>query len=83
MTVSNWSDADTDKALDIWAEYERQNDLTERLGQTAGVDPASRRIWFGNSAKAIWRQMAAEGIDTPLYYVRVGSKHYVRKGGHR
>ena len=41
------------------------------------------RIWFGESATDIWEQMEAEGIDTPLYYTRVGSDYYVRKGGHR
>ena len=83
MSISNWSEADTARALELWAEYQRQNDLSDCMGQTAGVDPASGRIWFGESAKDIWRQMEAEGVDTPLYYVRVGCDYYVRKGGHR
>jgi hypothetical protein len=53
------------------------------IGQTAGIDPVSGRIWFGESATDIWQQMEAEGIDVPLYYTRVGSDYYVRKGGHR
>ena len=52
-------------------------------GQAAGIDPVSGRIWFGESATDIWQQMEAEGIDIPLYYVRVGYDYYVRKGGHR
>ena len=83
MSTVMWNKADTDRALDVWREYETQHDLKSREGQTAGIDPVSQRIWFGSSAKDIWQQMQAEGIETPLYYVRVGSGHYVRKGGRR
>ena len=83
MVVSNWTDAETDRALRIWSDYQRQHDVSDRMGQTAGIDPVSGRVWFGQSAKDIWCQMEAEGVDTPLYYVRVGVDYYVRKGGHR
>ncbi len=83
MSASIWPEADTAKALQIWADYQRQHDVSALVGQTAGIDPVSGRIWFGESATDIWEQMEAEGIDTPLYYTRVGSDYYVRKGGHR
>lgn len=83
MSTMTWSTTDTERALLIWKDYEKQHDLKSRAGQTAGVDPVSERIWFGTSAKDIWLQMQAEGLEAPLYYVRVGSEHYVRKGGRR
>ena len=46
MSVSNWTDADSAKAQEIWADYQQQHDLSSRTGQTAGIDPASGRIWF-------------------------------------
>ena len=83
MTVSTWSEADTNRALVIWNQYQQQHDVASLIGQTAGIDPVTERIWFGSSAKDIWRQMETQGVDAPLYFIRVGSQHYVRKGGHR
>ena len=83
MSASTWTEADSAKALQIWADYQRQHDVSSLVGQSVGIDPVSSRIWFGESATDIWEQMEAEGIDTPLYYTRVGSDYYVRKGGHR
>jgi hypothetical protein len=48
-----------------------------------GIDPASGRVWIGEAATDIWKQQEAEGIDVPLYYVRIGSDYYVRKGGRK
>jgi hypothetical protein len=83
MAVNAWAERDTEKARQFWAEYQRQHDISERLGQTAGIDPVSGRIWFGASAKDIVVQMEAEGIMTPLYFVRVGTDYYLRKGRSR
>lgn len=83
MSASTWTEAATAKALQIWADYQRQHDVSGLVGQTAGIDPLSGRILFGEAATDIGEQMEAEGIDTPLYYTRVGSDYYVRKGGHR
>jgi len=85
MTVfdSNWTEADTEKALQIWEEYQRQHDLSARKDQPVGIDPISGRVWFGESGLDIKRQMLAEGIDRPFYCVRVGHDYYLRKGGHR
>jgi hypothetical protein len=83
MAVNAWAEHGTEKAQQFWAEYQRQHDISEQLGQTAGIDPASGRIWFGDSAKDIVLRMEAAGIMTPLYFVRVGTDHYLRKGRSR
>ena len=80
---STWTDTDTARARQIWAEYQQQHDISDRLGQVAGIDPIGGRIWFGESAKDIVEQMTAEGINTLFYCVRVGFDYYLRKGGHR
>jgi len=81
MELSTWSDADSLKAKQIWAAYQQQHDLSERLGQTAGIDPTNGRIWFGESIQDIVIQRDAEGLDSPLFFERVGSETYFRKGG--
>jgi hypothetical protein len=83
MPVSNWTDADTARALQVWADYQKHHDVSAQIGQTVGIEPDSGRIWFGGSATDIRRQMDLEGLDTPLLCLRVGSDYYVRKGGRR
>ena len=83
MPVSSWTDADTARALHVWAEYQKQHDVSDEIGRTVGIDPVSGRVWFGESATAIRAQMDAEGLDTPLMCLRVGSDYYVRKIGKR
>jgi hypothetical protein len=83
MGTSTWTDVDTERACAIWAEYQRDHDVSTLTGQTAGIDPRTGRVWFGESAADIWRQRHAEGMDTPIYCVRVGFDYYLRKGGHR
>ena len=73
MTVSDWTDADLNRAEEIWAEYRRHHDLSEKLGQTAGIDPASGRLWFGDSIQDVIAQRDANGIAGPLLFIRVGS----------
>jgi hypothetical protein len=80
MSVSNRTEIDTERSRQFWAEYQRQHDVSDRLGQTAGIDPVRGRIWFGASAKDIVAQMEAEGVTMPLYFVRIGSDYYLRKG---
>ena len=77
------TEVDVDRARQIWAEYQKQHDVSDRVGQAVGIDPVSGRIWFGESIVDISRQLDAEGIDVPLYFVRAGYDYYYRKGGHR
>ena len=77
------AEANSAEARQIWAEYQHQHDLSSRLGQTAGIDPRSGRIWFGESVRDIINQRDAEGLTSPLFFERVGSKTYYHKGHRR
>jgi hypothetical protein len=83
MAVPRLTDAQIQQARDLWAEYQRQHDLSDRRGQAAGIDPISGGIWFGESGIDIRRQLDAQGIEPPLYLVRVGKDYYWRKGPRR
>jgi hypothetical protein len=83
MALSNWEEADSVKAKQIWAEYQQRHDLSDRVGQTVGIDPHSGRVWFGESIRDVVSQRDAEGLDSPLFFERVGSEAYFHKGSHR
>ena len=83
MAVTEWTKADTERAQAIWSEYVATHDLSDKLGRAAGIDPDSGRIWFGESASDIVDQMDAKNEFRPLFFVRVGSPSYLRKGGRR
>lgn len=77
---TTWSDMDTFEAKRIWREYQENHDVSQLEGRTAGIDLVSGRIWFGDSAVEAVTKMKADGIDRPLFFVRVGYEHYLRKG---
>jgi hypothetical protein len=77
------TEKDAHRAEAVWAEYQRGHDLSDQVGKTAGIDPETGRIWFGDSILEVGEQRAAEGIYGPLHFVRVGSDTYYRKGGRR
>jgi hypothetical protein len=81
MSSTGWTEADTEQALRIWADYQSRHDVSSEVGRTAAIDPATGRVWFGGSAADIWRHRQAKGDDTPVYCVRVGYDYYLRKGG--
>ena len=54
-----------------------------RIGQTAGIDPKTGRVWFGDSISEIVECRRTEGLTSPLFFERVGFKTYFRKGGHQ
>jgi hypothetical protein len=83
MSTSQLTDVDIKKAQEIWTEYQKQHDVSDRTGRAVGIDPVTGRIWFGERALDIADQLPAEGIDRPFYCVRVGRDYYLRKGGHR
>jgi len=82
MSLAQWSESDSHKAKQVWREYQRQHDLSARIGQAAGIDPQSGRVWFGDSILDIVSQRDAEGLDSPLFFERVGFDTYHRKGRH-
>jgi hypothetical protein len=83
MATATLSEMDVTRAKEIWAEYQKQHDVSGRKGQAVGIDPVSGRVWFGDSALDIRSQMDAEGVDQPLLVLRVGYDYYLRKGGRR
>ena len=80
MEQTNWTAGDSHKAKHIWTEYQKQHDITERIGQTVGIDPKTGQVWFGDSALEIVQQRLAEGLTSPLFFERVGYVSYLRKG---
>lgn len=76
-----WTTTDTNRAQQIWGDYTKNHDLTERMGQTAGIDPRHSRIWFGESILDVVMQRDADGYEAPLFFIRVGEETYYRKGG--
>ena len=83
MRDPRWDPADSFKCKRIWEEYQQAHDLSERHGQTAGIDPKTGRIWFGESIRDVVDQRAAEGLKSPLFFKRVGHQTYYLKGGRR
>ena len=83
MKHSEWTEADSRRCKQIWAEYQKQHDITERIGQTAGIDPKSGQIWFGDSALDIVKKRETKGLTSPLFFERVGYEAYFRKVGRR
>jgi hypothetical protein len=83
MAVSTWTDADSKRAREIWSEYQRDHDLEEKTGQTAGIEPVTGRVWLGDSIQDVVTQRDADGCTAPLFFMRIGSGTYYRKGGHR
>ena len=84
MAVSNWTEADSTQSHGRFeSEYQQHHDVSEKVGQTAGIEPVSGRIWFGDSIQEVIAQRDADGIAAPLFFIRVGSATYYRKGGHR
>ena len=83
MRDPRWDPADSFKCKRIWEEYQQAHDLSARHGQTAGIDPKTGRIWFGESIRDVVDQRAAEGLKSPLFFKRVGHQTYYLKRGRR
>jgi hypothetical protein len=73
MIVSNWTDADSIRAQEIWSEYQQNHNLSDKVGQTAGIDPVHGSVWLGNSIQDVIAQRDADGNASPLFFIRVGS----------
>jgi hypothetical protein len=75
---------DAAKAEAIWKQYQSLHDVSAYHDQAVGIDPETGEVWFGESASQIADQMrASHGVAKPLYFTRVGTNYYVRKGGRR
>lgn len=80
MTTATWKPEDTARAQQIGELFQRQHDLSDQRGKVAAIDPESGRVWIGDSGVDVAQKRQAEGINTPVYLVRVGSDHFLRKG---
>ena len=83
MTVSTWTKSDTAKAEQICSEYQHDHDLSSCIGKTAGIDPQTGRVWIGESIHDVLSQRDGDVIDSLLFFERIGSRTYYRKGGRR
>ena len=80
MGGSNWTEADSAKAKQIWVQYRQRYDLSSRVGQTVGIDPDNERVWFGESIQDVVSQRDVEGLTSLLFFERIGSETYFDKG---
>ena len=83
MAASAWTESDTAKAERIWSEYQQHHDLSDSVGKTAGIDPHTGRVWIGESIQDVLSKRDADRIDSLLFFERIGSPTYYRKGGRR
>ena len=81
--VASWTDEDTAKCKRIWEAYQKEHDLSDRVGDTAGIDPESGRVWLGSSIIEIVNLRKEQSLDSPLFFERIGYATYYRRGGHR
>ena len=65
------------------SEYRQHYDVSAKVGQSAGSDPVSGCIWFGDSIQDVIAQRDADGSAAPLFFIRMGSENYYRKAGYR
>lgn len=81
LPPSTWKPEYTERALRFWEQYLQEHDMSGRLDQVAAVDPVTGRVWIDRDPNHILEQREAEGLDGPVYLVRVGSDHLFRKRG--
>ena len=79
----SFTEGELTEAKKIWQEYQKYHDLSDRIGQAAGINPHSGQVWMGESAIDIVEQRQKENLDSPLFFERVGFPTYLRKGGRR
>src|SRR5437764_13278709 len=83
MATHTWTEADTQRAKEVWREYQQHHDVGDRIGQAVGIDPETGEVHFGESAAEIGKRLLAEGRHKLLYFLRVGSNVYARRVGSR
>ncbi len=80
MTTATWTPEYTARAQQIWEVYQREHDLSDRHGKVAAIDPVSGQVWIGTSGAEIAESLKKQEIYVPVYLVRIGYDHFVRKG---
>ncbi len=64
----------------VWEQYQHTHNVAHLHGQVAAVDPESGRVWTGADALDAIAHMNAEGIDQPVWLVRIGFDYLDVKG---
>ena len=83
-TKTDWTEADTQRAMRFWEEYQKQHDVSALVGKAVGIEPRSGHVFFGEDIHDIMhRREKDEGVWEPLFFLRVGRGYYWRKGGRR
>ena len=72
MSLTDWTEQDTEHALRVWEEYQRHHGVSAQQGLAVGIDPDTGRVWFGTSASAIRKELIAGPVR--------GSVHSVLRG---
>lgn len=80
MVAGKLTEADAQRAEALWAEYQRSHDVSDRIGETVGIEPETGAMWFGESIIDVADQRDNAGVHRPLHFIRVGFKTYFRKG---
>jgi hypothetical protein len=83
MPDVNHRQFDMNKVNEVWEEYARTHDLAGKGQMAVGIDPDTREVFLGESASEIVEHLKQEGRFRPLYFRRVNSPYYWRKGGRR
>jgi len=82
--ITEWTKADTRRALQFWEDYQKQHDVSALVGKAVGIEPQSGRVFFGADIRDVLdRREKDEGVRGPLFFLRVGRNYYWRKGGRR
>src|SRR5438874_11369895 len=76
MLTTKLTEEDARRAEALWAEYQKTHDVTDRIGETVGIEPETGAMWFGESIIDVADQRDAAGMHRPLHVIRVGSDAY-------
>ncbi len=70
----------TDRGQRAWERYQSEHDVAALRGQVAAVDPETGQVWIGKDTLDAVDKMNADGVDTPVWLVRVGFDYLEVKG---
>lgn len=70
----------SERGKHAWSEYQREHEVESLRGHVAAVDPESGRVWIGEDSLDAVDKMNADGVDTPVWLVRVGYDYLYVKG---
>ena len=63
-----------------WAKYQVDHDVAPLRGSVAAIEPESGRVWIGDDALIAIDKMKSDGLDAPVFLVRIGFDYLDVKG---